>query len=176
MTRGSAIGGKGTGGWLAFVAALVALALAGCGGGGSTAASSESTAGDAATTAVEPGPGAFVSLGSVPKLGLVLVDSRGFTLYAFDKDHGSESSCYGACARTWTPLLTEGAPQPSNGSSAAKLGTARRRGGGTQVTYAGRPLYSFVADRRPGQARGNDFSSYGGTWHAVKGNGEEAGG
>jgi len=160
-------------GTLALAALALLLALSGCGGSGSTAASSERTQ-TAATTAPEPGPGAFVSLGSVPKLGLVLVESHGFTLYATDRDKGGQPSCYGDCNRTWLPLITAGAPQPSNGTSAAKLGTVRRRDGEAQVTYAGRPLYTFAADRGPGEANGNDFVSYGGRWHALKGSGENA--
>jgi predicted lipoprotein with Yx(FWY)xxD motif len=158
----------------ATLALVLVLVLSACGGGSGT--SSASTGGTAATTAVEPGPGAFVSLGNVPKLGLVLVDAHGFTLYAFDKDRDGRSHCYGVCMRTFLPALTKGAPQPSNGTSAADLGTTTRRDGEVQVTYAGRPLYSFAEDRGPGEARGNDFLSYGGRWHALKGNGEDAGG
>ncbi len=162
---------------LALPAVVLALALAGCGDGSSGGSNSGGPAAtDSTATTVEPGPGAFVSLGSVPKLGLVLVDSRGFTLYAFDNDHGGKSSCYGACTKNWLPLLTEGAPQPSNGASAARLSTTRRRDGKAQVTYAGHPLYAFSADRHPGEASGNGFSSYGGTWHALKVSGEDAGG
>jgi predicted lipoprotein with Yx(FWY)xxD motif len=117
-----------------------------------------------------------VALGSSPGLGLVLVDSKGFVLYGFHKDEGTTSSCYGECARAWPPLLTEGPPQPSNGASAGKLGTTERRDGTTQVTYAGRPLYTYVADEKPGEAQGNALSSFGSRWYALKGSGVEAGG
>jgi predicted lipoprotein with Yx(FWY)xxD motif len=167
---------------LALLAVGAALAIAGCGssdnesgggyGGKSGGGTSTTASGEKTTTG---GGGAFVSLASVPKLGLVLVDSKGFTLYDFHKDKGTKSSCYGACAQIWPPLLTESAPQPSNGAAAAKLGTTKRSDGTVQVTYAGHPLYTYTADKKPGEANGNDFSSFGAQWYALKGNGEEAG-
>ena len=103
----------------------------------------------------------------MPKIGQVLVDSEGLTLYDFHKDKGTESACYGACAKAWPPLLTSGAPQPSNGASGSKLGTTKRDDGTMQVTYAGHPLYTFVADTKPGEANGNDFSAFGAQWYAL---------
>ena len=46
------------------------------------------------------GTAAIVSAATVPKLGKVIVDSKGFTLYDFHKDKGGKSACYGACARS----------------------------------------------------------------------------
>jgi predicted lipoprotein with Yx(FWY)xxD motif len=131
-------------------------------------ASSESAAGAESGAAV-------VSLGSVKKLGMVLVDSNGMTLYDFHKDKGTTSSCYGPCAEGWPPMLTEGEPTVGNGASASKLGTTERKDGTMQVTYAGHPLYTFVEDKKPGEANGNDISAFGGQWYALKGSGEEAG-
>ena len=104
---------------------------------------------------------------------MVLVDSNGMTLYDFHKDKGGESSCYGACAQAWPPLLTEGEPQVGDGASASKLGTTKRNDGTLQVTYAGHPLYTFVQDQKPGEANGNDISAFGAEWYALQGNGEE---
>ena len=118
---------------------------------------------------------AFVSLASVPKLGLVLVDSEGRTLYGFDGDRGTKSGCYGACAKAWPPLLTEGAPQPSNGTAAARLGTTERRDGTTQVTYAGHPLYRFTEDRKPGEANGAGAVAFGSHWFALTAAGKPLG-
>jgi predicted lipoprotein with Yx(FWY)xxD motif len=156
---------------------VLALALAGCGGGSS---SSSTTATEAAKTSTLPTPKppppnaeegtVFVSLGSAAGLGQVLVDSEGHTLYAF-----SGEACEGACAKAWPPLLDEnGEPQPSNGTSAARLGTVERADGTTQVTYAGQPLYTFDGDKSPGEANGDGQSAFGGTWSALKGNGEPA--
>jgi predicted lipoprotein with Yx(FWY)xxD motif len=160
----------------------VGLAIAGCGGSsgdGSGSAygggnSGESTASTTTATAPSGAGVTFVALGNSPDLGQILVDSKGFTLYDFDKDKGTTSACYGGCAKVWPPLLTDGAPQPSNGASASKLGTTKRSDGTEQVTYAGHPLYTYVADKKPGDASGNDFSSFGAQWYALKGSGEEA--
>jgi predicted lipoprotein with Yx(FWY)xxD motif len=169
-----------------FAAAIVigALVLAGCGGGGASSSSS-STAKTTTTSSLpappKPPPNAeegtvFVSLGSAAGLGLVLADSEGHVLYAFSKDTPEASGCEGACAKAWPPLLVEeGEPEPSNGASAARLGTIARGDGTRQVTYAGHPLYTYSGDDRPGQAKGDGVSAFGGTWTALKGSGAPAG-
>jgi len=161
---------------LTLLALLAALALAGCGGDGSGGGyGGTGSKADTGTTASAPAQtGAFVSVGSVPGLGSVLVASDGHTLYDFHKDKGAVSSCYGACAGVWPPLLTDGKPRPSNGAAAAKLGTAKRRDGGLQVTYAGHPLYTYSADQKPGQAKGQDIDSFGAEWYALTAGGAEA--
>jgi predicted lipoprotein with Yx(FWY)xxD motif len=118
----------------------------------------------------------MVTVATVPKLGKVVVDSGGFTLYDFHKDKGTTSSCYGGCASLWPPLTTTGKPQAGGGVSASKLGTTTRKDGTTQVTFAGHPLYTYTADSKPGEANGNDFSSFGGQWYALQPSGAEAGG
>jgi len=179
---------------LPLLAALgvIVLVIAGCGGGDSSSSGESSSGGSSyggkgggaygggekQAASSEPTPGAesgagVVSLGNVQKLGMVLVDSNGMTLYDFHKDKGTTSSCYGACAEGWPPLLSEGEPQVGNGASASQLGTTERKDGTTQVTYAGHPLYTFVADKKPGEANGNDVSAFGGEWYALQGNGEE---
>jgi predicted lipoprotein with Yx(FWY)xxD motif len=139
---------------------------------GGNSESENKTASSEAPAGAEAGA-AVVSLGNVQELGMVLVDSNGMTLYDFHKDKGTTSSCYGPCAGIWPPLLTEGEAQVGNGASASKLGTTERKDGTTQVTYAGHPLYTYVADKKPGEANGNDFSDFGGEWYALQGNGEE---
>jgi predicted lipoprotein with Yx(FWY)xxD motif len=160
-------------------------ALAGCGGGSSsssTGAAKPTATGGAATRIPKPPPNAeegttFVTLGSAPGLGLVLADSEGRTLYSFSADSGEEPSCYGACEKAWPPLIVgKGEPEPSNGASAAKLGTTERKDGSKQVTYAGQPLYAFSGDKSPGQAKGNGTAAFGGEWSALKGSGAPAGG
>jgi predicted lipoprotein with Yx(FWY)xxD motif len=84
------------------------------------------------------------------------------------------SSCYGACAKAWPPLLSDGEPQAGEGAMAAKLGTVKRSDGTTQVTYAGHPLYTFVEDKKPGEANGNDVDAFGAEWYALQSSGEEA--
>jgi len=106
-------------------------------------------------------------------LGTVLVDSKGFTLYDFHKDKGGTSACYGACAGAWPPLLTEGNPQAQGAAERSMLGTTKRNDGTIQVTYNGWPLYTFVGDKAPGEANGNDFTQFGAQWYALLPNGEE---
>lgn len=175
------------------LAVAAALVVAGCGGGDSESAYGGSGTGaesaqsgyasgrsygsaETATPASNEGGGAAtISVGSVPDLGRVLVDSGGFMVYDFHKDKGSESACYGPCAKAWPPVLTEGAPQPSNGASSSKLGTTKRKDGTVQVTYAGWPLYRFVEDKKPGDAKGNDVSAFGAQWYALTPQGTEPG-
>jgi len=103
------------------------------------------------------------------RYGRILVDGQGRTLYLFTRDRGPKSRCYGACARAWPPFLAgaDAAPQAAGGANAAKLGTTARRGGTTQVTYAGHPLYYYVDDRKPGQILCEDVAEFGGTWLVV---------
>jgi predicted lipoprotein with Yx(FWY)xxD motif len=136
--------------------------------------SESKSASSEAAPGAESGAG-VVSLGNAQKLGMVLVDSNGMTLYDFHKDKGTTSSCYGPCAEGWPPMLTEAEPTVGNGASASKLGTTERKDGTMQVTYAGHPLYTFVEDKKPGDANGNDVSAFGAQWYALKGSGEEAG-
>jgi predicted lipoprotein with Yx(FWY)xxD motif len=162
------------------VAAVVGAGLiAGCGGSSSSSTASTSTTAKTTSTppVAKPPPNAeegtvFVSLGSAAGLGQVLVDSEGHTLYAFGGDGGEAPTCEGACAKAWPPLLDEnGEPQPSNGTTAARLGTVTRPDDTHQVTYAGHPLYAFGGDKQPGEANGNGASAFGGIWAALKGSG-----
>ena len=165
---------------LLVLAAL--LAIAGCGSssdsssssGGAYGSGGESTTKPASTGAPSGGSVAVITAASAPKLGRIIVDSKGFTLYDFHKDKGTTSACYGACAKVWPPLTTAGDPQAGEGAMASKLGTAKRKDGTVQVTYAGHPLYTYTADTKPGDAKGNDFSSFSAEWYALQPSGEEA--
>lgn len=165
---------------LAALALVAALAIAGCGGGDSSAESrgygsggGGDTTGDV-TAAPNPEEGAtFVSVASVDGLGQILVDSAGHTLYDFHKDKGTTSSCFGACAEAWPPLLTEGEPHASNGAQEGLIGTTTRKDGSEQVTYDGRPLYTFTGDKEPGEANGNDIEAFGAEWYALTPSGSE---
>jgi predicted lipoprotein with Yx(FWY)xxD motif len=120
--------------------------------------------------------GTTVSSTSNSKLGEIVVNSSGATLYDFHKDTGGKSACYGACAKIWPPLITTGTPQGSNSVEASKLGTTPRSDGSTQVTYDGHPLYTYVGDSKSGETSGNGLNEFGGSWHALHPNGKEAGG
>lgn len=169
--------------------AVLAAAIAGCGGGDSTGgggvygsgggettseASSGGRYGGEKTTASSAGGGVgVVKAAKVGDLGTIIVDSEGLTLYDFHKDKGGVSSCYGACAGAWPPLLTEGQPKAEAGAMASQLGTTKRKDGTVQVTYNGWPLYTYAGDKGPGEANGNDFSQFGAEWYALQPNGEE---
>jgi predicted lipoprotein with Yx(FWY)xxD motif len=138
--------------------AVVALAVAACGGssGGAYGGS----------TAAKPSGTGSVALAST-KLGKVLVDGKGRTLYLFEADKGNMSKCDGACASEWPPLTSSGKPKAGAGVIAAKLGTAKRADGTTGVTYAGHPLYTFAGDGAPGQTAGEGLTDYGAAWYAL---------
>ena len=93
--------------------------------------------------------------------------ASGRTLYLFEKDKTTASTCDGACASVWPPLTTNGKPQAQAGISAAKLGTTKRNDGKVEVTYAGHPLYYYVSDTEPGQLSGEGLDQFGATWDAV---------
>ena len=165
---------------------VLAVLVAGCGssdngtsggayGGGET--SSDTTGGGYGGKSASPtsasDAGSVVAVAKVGDLGTIIVDSEGRTLYDFHKDEGASSACYGACAGAWPPLLTEGEPQAEAGAMANQLGTTKRKDGTVQVTYAGWPLYTYVGDKAPGEANGNDIDQFGAEWYALQPNGEE---
>jgi predicted lipoprotein with Yx(FWY)xxD motif len=107
------------------------------------------------------------------RLGRILVDSKGITLYDFVKDKGGVSSCYGACAALWPPLITKGKPHAGPGVRASLLGTTKRKDGKLEVTYNHHPLYYFVTDREPGQTTGQAVNQFGGPWWVLSPAGKE---
>jgi predicted lipoprotein with Yx(FWY)xxD motif len=159
--------------------ALLALAITGCGGGDSTSGGGGvygggGGGGESTSEASSTGGGAaVVKTAEVGELGMIIVSSEGLTLYDFHKDQGGKSSCYGACAGAWPPLLTDGEPKAEAGAMASQLGTTRRKDGTVQVTYNGWPLYAYAGDKAPGEANGNDIDQFGAEWYAMQPNGEE---
>jgi predicted lipoprotein with Yx(FWY)xxD motif len=102
------------------------------------------------------------------RLGPILVDARGRTLYLYTADVNGIISCvtgqYG-CPSTWPPYLTTGAPKAGAGVNASLLGSVKRKQpAGTQVTYAGHPLYRYVGDQKPGDLHGQALYS---SWYVV---------
>ena len=104
-------------------------------------------------------------------LGKVLADARGHTLYLFEKDKRGMSSCSGACAAYWPAVRTTAKPRAGAGVRASMLGVTKRADGGRQVTYAGHPLYTFIADSKPGQTKGEGLTDFGAAWDAIASNG-----
>jgi predicted lipoprotein with Yx(FWY)xxD motif len=95
----------------------------------------------------------------------VLANADGLTLYWFEPDTPTSSKCFGSCAIYWPPV--SGSPAAGPGVT-GKLGTIQRPGGGLQATYDGHPLYTYIGDRGPGQANGNDLDLNGGFWYDIR--------
>jgi predicted lipoprotein with Yx(FWY)xxD motif len=109
------------------------------------------------------------------RVGTILVDGRGFTLYAFTKDRPGVDACAQVrdCLRVWPALTTSGPPVAGPGVKRSLIGTIKLRSGATQVTYGGHPLYGYVADRAPGQTYYVNITEFGARWPAVDANGHE---
>jgi predicted lipoprotein with Yx(FWY)xxD motif len=107
------------------------------------------------------------------RLGKILVDSQGRTLYLFQKDSGKKSACTGPCAGAWPPLRANGKPTVGSGAKASLIGTIARSDGGPQVTYNGHPLYRFVKDTKAGDTNGEGKTAFGGRWFAVSPTGKQ---
>jgi len=148
---------------------LTSLALAGCGSGGSNASGSTAppttASGQSATLGVANGD-----------LGKILVDSQGRTLYLFQKDSGTTSSCTAACAVNWPPLRADGKPTLGSGADVSLVGTTMRSDGKSQVTYNGHPLYRFSGDTKPGDTNGEGVNAFGGLWYAIAPTGNQVSG
>jgi predicted lipoprotein with Yx(FWY)xxD motif len=101
------------------------------------------------------------------KLGAVLVNSKGHTLYLFAKDRTSRSTCVGTCATYWPPLISRGKPTAGTGVKQSLIRTTKRGNGTLQVTYNKHPLYTYSLDKRAGQTAGQRASAFGARWYAV---------
>jgi predicted lipoprotein with Yx(FWY)xxD motif len=145
---------------------LATLVLAGCGSGGGSASA------QAAAPKRAHGKPATIGVANNLKLGEILVDSQGRTLYLFQKDSGTTSSCNGACAAAWPPLRSSGNPVVLGAANASLVGTIARSDGKPQATYNGHPLYRFVMDTKSGDTNGEGLTAFGGTWFAVSPAGE----
>jgi predicted lipoprotein with Yx(FWY)xxD motif len=107
------------------------------------------------------------------RFGKLLFDGRGFVLYAFTRDRGGgRSTCYGECADAWPPYVLKRKRSVAPGLERPLLGTAKRRNGELQVTYAGRPLYYYRGDTKPGYILCQDVFEYGGRWLVVASTGK----
>ena len=136
--------------------AITATLTVACGSSPSTGAASRSPS--------ESATGEKVAVATDAKLGQILVDDKGLTLYLFVADTGTASTCYSSCATIWPPVLTTGAPQAGTGVNASLLGTTTRTDGKVEVTYAGHPLYYFLQDKAPGDTKGQGINGFGGLW------------
>ncbi len=112
-------------------------------------------AGAAAAYAMDPAMMGDTSMGKV------WTDQNGMTLYTFDKDAAGKSNCYDQCAVNWPPLAA-GADAMAEGDW-----TVVDRTDGTKMwAYKGMPLYTFIADKKPGDVNGEGKANN--TWHVAK--------
>jgi predicted lipoprotein with Yx(FWY)xxD motif len=144
---------------------------AGAGGGASTGgsgASSSAPSSSSSSSSAGAGEAETITTATVGKLGPVLVDESGRTVYLFEKDKGSSSTCYKACANVWPPVTTSAKPQAMGKATSGKLGTTMRKNGTMQVTYAGHPLYYYAPDdHQPKSHKGQDVKSFGAPWYVL---------
>ena len=151
---------------LAALALASALVLAACGSSSSTTTTSSASS----TPTSSPRPASLVAT-KTTSLGTFLVDAKGRALYLWDADHGSKSTCTGACAQAWPPLTATGTPKASGAAKASLLGTTKRADGSREITYAGHPLYYYEGDSAPGQTTGQGSDSFGSPWWVVSSGG-----
>jgi predicted lipoprotein with Yx(FWY)xxD motif len=157
----------------AAVATLaLVLAFAACGDD-----SDEGDSGSSATASTT----ATVSVETVEGVGEVLVDSDGAALYTADQEMDGKVRCTGSCAEIWIPLTLSGSREPTASDDVpGELGVTERPGGERQVSYDGKPLYTFAEDTMAGEVTGDGLSdTFDGrlfSWNVVKAGGGSVGG
>lgn len=149
------------------VSGLVAafLAVAACSSGGGRTSAATGTSPSTAAPAAADGQPATVGVAN-NGLGMILINTQGRTLYLFQNDSGTTSTCTGECAQDWPPLRAS-APTAGSGVNAAILGTTPRSDGDPQVTYNGHPLYTFEADKKAGDTTGQGVKAFGALWYVL---------
>jgi predicted lipoprotein with Yx(FWY)xxD motif len=115
-----------------------------------------------------------VTTRKVGKLGVILVNGAGRTLYMFVPDKQKRVTCKGSCAIIWPPLKIKAGTKPTAGGAAKKslLGTYKVAGGKRVVSYNRWPLYTYITDKKPGQATGQGVDNSGGLWYVLSASGK----
>jgi predicted lipoprotein with Yx(FWY)xxD motif len=147
--------------YLAAVAAIGAVSLAACGSGGSS--SSNAAAIPTAPVATITRAGVAVNSGNT-SLGAVLTSPSGLTMYGLMNDTKTHSTCTGACAMTWPPVLVGKGWTAAPGLDRSEFSTIVRADGTRQLVAGNWPLYTYSGDARPGDVNGEGA---GGVWFAV---------
>jgi predicted lipoprotein with Yx(FWY)xxD motif len=161
--------------------ALLALVLAAC-QPAATATQSAPAVVATSTSAAVPVTGATATTAAMPvdiepvvnlatdaKLGKILVDGKGMTLYMFAKDEPNKSNCADKCLKAWPPLKSMGSPTAGEGVDASLLGTTKLADGSLIVTYNKMPLYYFAKDAKSGDVTGQDVND---VWYVVSPDGK----
>ena len=156
---------------LAAPLAVALLAAAACSSGSSS--SSGSASNSTSPSAAAPASSASGSASSTvittktSSGGSFLTNSAGRAVYLFVADSAGKSTCSGACASAWPPVVATGQPTAAGGAQSSDLGTITRSDGTKQVTYDGHPLYYFVGDTGPGTDKGQGVDGFGAKWWLV---------
>jgi predicted lipoprotein with Yx(FWY)xxD motif len=148
----------------------VALLAAACSSSGSSSGSTSSSTSPSAAAPASSASGSASSTVITTKTssgGSFLTNSAGRAIYLFVADSSGKSTCSGACASAWPPVVATGQPTAAGGAQASDLGTITRSDGTKQVTYDGHPLYYFVGDTGPGTDKGQGVDGFGAKWWLV---------
>ena len=149
---------------LRMLLALLAVAAAAAVLAACSSSASSSAGGGNGTSTSSPAAATAGSLKTATIGGVtVLTNAKGFTLYSFAPDTPTKSNCNGTCAQNWPPVT---GPATASGVTGT-FGTIKRSDGSVQATFDGHPLYTFVGDTTPGQAKGNGLNAAGGLWHEI---------
>jgi predicted lipoprotein with Yx(FWY)xxD motif len=145
------------------LAALAPVGVAACG--------SAKVTGDAVTPTPTPTPTVNGRAGlrvGQSRLGPILVDASGRTLYFFRGEEPRKALCtsdYLNCPTSWPPLTTTGRPSGRPGVKTQLINTFHRtKPSGTQVTYNRHPLYRYLEDTQPGDVKGQGMFGY---WYVL---------
>jgi predicted lipoprotein with Yx(FWY)xxD motif len=156
--------------WAPFGLVAVALIATACGSSSTTPKSpgSPSAAGaSAAASATASSSGTALKTATIGGV-TVLTSAKGLTLYSFAPDTATTSNCNAGCVQYWPPVK---GPATAGPGVTGTLTTITRSDGSMQAAYDGHPLYTYVADTAPGQAKGNGLNLSGGVWHEVTASG-----
>jgi predicted lipoprotein with Yx(FWY)xxD motif len=153
----------------------VAALLSGCaGGGGSTTTTTSAAPATSAPASSAPASSAPASAAELmvadSKLGKIVVDGKGMSVYYFTKDtkDSGTSACTGGCLAAWPPVFTTSAT-PSVEGVTGTLGTITTPDGKKQVTINGMPIYYYAKDKAAGDITGQDVNK---VWYLVAPSGE----
>lgn len=157
---------------------MTITAVSGCasddgGSSASTAAPPSSKASSKASNVSQADERATVKTDSAGDLGTILVDEKGRTLYLFEADESTTSTCDDECAEAWPPLLTTGEPKADGEAQSKLLDTSKRSDGKTQVTYNDHPLYRYEEDSKPGDTNGQALDQFGAEWFVLDADGDK---
>jgi predicted lipoprotein with Yx(FWY)xxD motif len=147
--------------------AAAAAVLAACSSSGTSSSSGGSSTSTSSPAAATAGSLKTATIGGAT----VLTSSKGFTLYSFAPDTATKSNCNAGCVQYWPPVK---GPATAGSGVTGTLTTIKRSDGSMQAAYDGHPLYTYVGDTAPGQAKGNGLNLSGGVWHEVTASGGAA--